>query len=367
VTETSRERILVVDDDERNRLLVRAALGRYDVVEAADGAAALEADERTGIDLVVLDVMMPAMSGFDVCRELRRRHEGRPFLPILLLTALNEQGERNEGLRAGADDFLSKPVDRVELALRVEAFLRTRRQDVLIRRQLDELNHLAALKDDLVSLVAHDLRSPLTAVLSILHVVREEAADSAVKDDLDAAVAAAERVRQTAEDLLEVRLLEEDRLRASRTVTSLAALAGEAARALHGAARARRITVRVEGDATAAVDVKLLRRALENLLANAIRYGPEGEPVEVAIRRDGGAVEIDVADRGPGVPSVARGALFEKFGGVGTRRADARRGYGLGLYLVRLVADAHGGATAVLDREGGGAVFRLRLAEDAGA
>ncbi len=356
--------ILVVDDDARNRALLRAHLqDHHEVVEAVDGRSAIALVEQRPVDLVLLDVMMPGMSGFDVCREIKRR-AGESFLPVLLLTALSEQEDRNEGLGAGADDFLTKPVNRRELLLRVEAFLRTRTQDALIRRQVQDLAHLAALKDDLISLVVHDLRNPLAALLVLLRSIRSEITDPELRRDLEAALSAAERVGAMVEDLLEVRLVEEGRVPAHREPHSAAEIARGAIGTLESLAAERDISVMlsVEGDPVERFDPRLVRRAVENLLANAIRYSNAGGRVEVAVRRAGGWLEIEVADRGPGVSDAVRGALFEKFGTAAAAR-NQRRGYGLGLYLVRLVAEVHGGTASVHDREGGGAAFRMRMGE----
>jgi len=110
------------------------------------------------------------------------------------------------------------------------------------------------------------------------------------------------------------------------------------------------------------VDEKLLKRSLENLLSNALKYTAAGSQVDVRVWHDAGNVEIEVADRGPGIPDPLKGVLFQRFGSVEAKRGNHRRGIGLGLYLVKLVAEAHEGGASVHDREGGGAVFRMRLA-----
>jgi signal transduction histidine kinase len=109
------------------------------------------------------------------------------------------------------------------------------------------------------------------------------------------------------------------------------------------------------------IDAALVRRALENLLANALRYTRARTTVTLAIEVGPASVDLTVADRGPGVPDAAKDRVFEKYGSVETGAAPTRRGRGLGLYLVKLASEAHGGAVSVEDREGGGAIFRIRI------
>jgi two-component system sensor histidine kinase/response regulator len=358
----SRPTILLVDDDRRNRTLLRDYLeSRYRVLEAENGRGGLEVLEREPVDLVLLDVMMPELSGFDTCRLIRERG-GEGFLPVLLLTALNEQDDRNAGLSAGADDFLTKPVDRRELLLRVQAFLKMRQQDAMIRRQLADLKHLQALKDDLVSLLVHDVRNPLMGVQGFLELLQRKLAKTGQPDVtlfLERATESSQRLREILEDMLNVRLLEAGELHLVRERLSLGVLAADAVATLEGAAKSQKVglSLTVADEVFVRADRKLSRRCLENLLANAVKYSRSGDIIEVTVRRveRGGSVEI--ADRGPGIPDALKTEVFEKFGSVEAKRDTARRGYGLGLYLVRLVLQAHEGSVSVIDRPGGGSIF----------
>jgi two-component system, sensor histidine kinase and response regulator len=358
-----RRTVLVVDDDARNRSLLRAYLGHlYAVREAADVPGGLRAIEDGPVDLVLLDVMMPGISGYEMCRQIKAR-PGRELLPVILLTALAEQEDRNTGLEAGADDFLTKPVERRELLLRVAALLRLREQQALIFRQMDELVELSALKDDLVSLIVHDLRNPLASVFGILHLVGDDLIGSTARADLDLVLQSAVRMRDTLDDLLQVRLLEERRMPVVRQLVPVRDLVGDAMDSVAGAARDRGVELRVAPgqELTVPMDRRLMRRALENLMVNAVKYSPGGGSVDVAWRRIAGDVELSVSDRGAGIPAPVRHRLFEKFGAVAAHKNNQRRGYGLGLYQVRLVADAHGGSVTAGDREGGGTTFAVVL------
>lgn len=356
----TRPKVLVVDDDDAIRLLVKARLaGDCDVFDADRGAEAIKVFEAEPIDLVLLDVMMPGMTGLEVCEKLKARTN--EFLPVLLLTALNDQANRNLGLRAGADDYLVKPIDGVELKLRVRHFLRLREQDLRLRKQMVELATLSALKDDLTELLVHDMSNPLTSIITALHLVMSSEVADVDREMLELGLGASSRLKAVIDDLLQVNLLEQGKLRVVAEETRLDALVGEAIRTVLPVARAEQVSLSQSGceEVSAHVDRRLLLRALENLLANGIRH-TRGS-MDVTVSRSSKHVVIAVCDRGRGVPDALKEGTFEKYGSLELDRANARRGFGIGLYMVRLVVEAHGGSVEVDDREGGGAVFRLLL------
>jgi signal transduction histidine kinase len=362
VAEIDRPKVLVVDDDPLNRSLLRTVLGpSCSVIEAQNGTEALGFISKADPDVVLLDVVMPGLSGHDVCRLIKSR-EDEPFLPVILLTALGDQEDRNAGLMAGADDFLTKPFDRRELLLRTRAFARLRRSEVLVRAQMRELAELQALKDDLVSLIVHDMRNPLTGLIAVLDMLSSTmvADPNQAREDAAEALQLAQRLHALLDDVLQVRMLEEGELRLQLERQSLAEVTREAAGTLQGEARARNVELSVVAadDPVASVDRKLARRCVENLISNALKFSHAGQSVEVNVLNESRGVRIDVADRGPGIPEEAKKTVFERFGSV-QGRGDKRRGFGLGLYLVSLALAAHGGTAAVLDRPGGGSVFQL--------
>jgi signal transduction histidine kinase len=353
--------VLVVDDHATNRVLLTAWLTGHTVLEAADGQAALDLLETVTPDLIILDVMMPGLSGIETCRRIKARPtEG--YLPVLLLTALGDQENRNAGLEAGADDFLSRPVDRRELLLRVKTFLRLRQQDLQIRKQVQELRKLDALKEDLVSLVTHDLRNALGGLMVLMEAIQYAGA-TCTNEDLTTLLGAAGRMSATLDDMMRIKLLEDGELPLNRVSTRLDELVSGAVTLVEPGARARDLTIRriVDPRASVVCDAMLLQRSLFNLLQNAVKYSRRGDELEIHARAVDGSVEFEVHDRGPGVAEDVREYLFEKFAGVAVRRAPSRTGNGLGLFLVQLVAGAHQGTVSVLAREGGGSTFRLVL------
>ena len=359
---SERPRVLVVDDEvDLQELVSRALRKSCDVTTAGSAIQALELARRSAFDVVLLDIMMPGQSGLEVCRTLRRQ-SAPGSLAIVLLTALDDSENRWKGLEAGADDYLVKPFDLRELSLRVNHFALVVRQQRVIRAQVRALRELVELRDDLTALVVHDLRNPLVAVRLALQSIDQDCAlEPSQRELVNLGLRSANQVMDATSDLLQIRLLEANRLPLRCEDVDLVGLTRGAVEIVRLAARERSVDVRFEtaGVLSADLDPSLVRRALENLLANAVRH-TQGT-IDVEVLAAGGRAVVSVADRGDGVPDDLKDNLFEKFGSVALLKKNARRGHGLGLHLVRLVAQAHGGSVEVDDREGGGATFRLLL------
>jgi signal transduction histidine kinase len=190
------------------------------------------------------------------------------------------------------------------------------------------------------------------------------AVDERLRDELGQAVSAGENLRATLEDILHVRQSESGMLEPKLERLDADAVLADAIAAVVGTARARQVQiawVACAGNSHVEVDRKLVKRAFENLLSNAIKYSPSGAEVWANIFEVAGGISVEIADRGAGVPEAFKAELFKKFGSVEAARGDVRRGFGLGLHLVSLVASAHGGRAFVRDREGGGTIFGLFL------
>lgn len=330
-----------------------------DVSEAEDGPIALRSLDEIDPDVVLVELSTPATPALTLVRHLKVRARGL-HLPVLGMTA--EPRLRDRVIVAGADDCLSMPLDPTDLRLRVRAFARIRDQERQLRVQVEQMERLNELKDDLVSLLVHDLRNPLSGVRAILEAMSVHG-DTPYAAEIESALRGADRIQDALEDLLQVRQLEEDRLTIEREPHLVRALIDEASASFATAAHGREVTLEIHAPGTARVrvDGALVRRALENLVGNALRHAPKRTAVRVEVAETGPDIEIRVLDRGPGIPAVVRQQLFQKFGQVGSRKTSDRRGFGLGLYLVNLVASAHGGRVWASDREGGGAVFHLVL------
>ena len=361
--------ILVVDDEPYilKSLEVLLTGKGCKVFSAGTGAQALELALHERPDVVLLDVMLPDLDGFEVCRRLKAEPTLR-HVPVLMLTALNDVFSKVKGLDAGADDFISKPFNEGELRARVWAFLRTKR----LHDQLDEsyrrLKELEELRDSLTHMIMHDLVTPLTAIQIGVEAVLErisnkQALTEANERMLRTAHEGCRRLMEMLRDVLSVSRLEERKLPLSLENVDVKSLVAntvgivDPTRALAGVT----IDVKVAGGVgMVRCDPSLIGRVLLNLISNSLKFTPNGGTVAVAAATVGDDVEFQVSDTGLGIPEENLERIFDKFFQGGTAHS-ARKGQGLGLAFCRLAVEAHGGRIWAESEPGKGSRFIFRL------
>lgn len=361
--------ILLVDDEERNLTLLESLLRPqgYHTSRAHDGETALRLAAAEAPDCILLDVMLPGLDGFAVCRRLKA-DPATAAVPVIMVTALQEREDRARGLEAGADDFLSKPVNMHELRARIRSLLRLRFLHEELAERLRQLAAAEALKEQLTHLLIHDLNGPLSALkvnLSILLAGMEGPLRPSQEGILTSALANAEHLARLIRTLLDIARLEEGRLPVKREPVSLRALAAAACAEQQPAFRARGVALEVviPADLPPVVgDEDLLGRTVDNLLRNALQFTPPGGRVTISARAEAGGVTLMVRDTGEGIPAAFREKIFDKFAQVEVGAHGRRRGTGLGLTFCRLAVEAHEGRIWVESEEGRGSCFFVALA-----
>ena len=356
--------VLVVDDTIENLRLLSTVLGEqgYDVRAVTSGRQALQAIEHDPSDLILLDITMPEMDGYEVCRQLQAKECSRT-VPVIFLTALTETSDKVKAFETGAVDYITKPFQLDEVLARVKTHVALRRAQAALTDSYGRLRLLEQLRDDLVHMVVHDMRSPLTALLIRLQILTRQASalDDASREDLLEAVHSAEVVSRMANDLLDVSRLEEGKMPIERAPWDLTRIADDVRSALGSLDRDRLIEIDSAESMEVSCDGALVRRTLENLVSNGIRHTPQGSPVRISLVRESGRVRVAVHDEGPGVPAEARQKIFEKFGTIEARRDRAYHSAGLGLAFCKLAVDAHGGSIGVDPRLPAGSTFWFEL------
>jgi signal transduction histidine kinase len=366
---SERHSVLIIDDVEQNRMLAKRILAPagYDVVVAASGEEGIEAFREHSPSVVLLDVMMPGMDGFETCARLRSLPGGSDT-PIIFLTALDDTDAHAKAMEVGAEDFLTKPIRRTELLIRVSSLLRLKKlsselraQCELANRQHDELEKLQKQKEDLTALIVHDLKSPL-AVLSLNAQFALECRDvpEEVRESLDGMVDSIDTMRRMVMDLLDISRAESGALVLQRVRFDLRSLVDRVASSLgrRVAEKSQRLELHAE-PAIVEGDRELLRRVIENLVDNACKYTNAGGVISIETRRTDGSVMLEVIDEGPGIPEEAHARVFEKYVQLGDRRHRSSRG--LGLAFCKLAVEAHGGHIWIKDNQPRGARFCIEL------
>ena len=352
--------ILIVDDHDMIVKTLEAMLSveNYRLQRAENGFRALEMVQAETPDLVLLDLMMPRMTGFEVCTQLRARKETSQ-MPIIVLSALADRRARVSAMEAGADDFITKPVEGVELRARIRTMLRIRKQNV-------ELQQLMLRRDLVTHMIIHDFRSPLALIAGAAESIgadsdlstRSAANLARIQDGLS-------RLTGLVDQILLLGKSESGRLQANRVACDVSELVQSTVLGAGVTAARRSISIlsTFPDGVVAEIDSDLVRRSLENLLSNALKYTPSGECVEVGgglLAGPGSPLVFRVVDGGPGVPEALRESIFAPYFSS-EPNTPHQIGVGLGLPFCRMVAELHGGSIRVEPNALQGAVFTMTI------
>ncbi|MCU0524498.1 MAG: HAMP domain-containing histidine kinase [Elainella sp. Prado103] len=381
-------RILAVDDSPDNLFLVQTILEDkgYQVNLAVDGRSALARIEASPPDLILLDVMMPGMDGYEVTRRIRKNQDKLGFIPILLITA-HQQSSVVEGLDAGADDFIRKPVDMDELLARVRALLR-------LKYSIDEQQRMSRQREDFVSRLTHDLRTPLVAADRMMNLFLEEAFGPVVPEMAEALtvmIRSNRNLLQMVNTLLEVYRHDAGSKTLTFAQVDLLGVVQEVVQELAPLVETDRLTIQISLDhqgndgavnTTVLGDRLELRRVMMNLVGNAIKFTDRGS-ITIRLANDRGQsvgsggsggssglggsddahpsnhawLRLEVVDTGTGIPFEDQINLFERF----RQGENKRAGSGLGLYLSRRIVEAHRGLIGVTSEPHQGSIFYICL------
>ncbi|MGB3514939.1 MAG: hybrid sensor histidine kinase/response regulator [Elainellaceae cyanobacterium] len=358
--------ILVVDDEADNFDVVETLLSHplyeelqtecYQLHYADSGQEAIALLGICKPDLILLDVMMPEMDGLEVCRYIKSQKQWQA-VPIIMVTALNSKADLARCLSAGADDFISKPVNSTELQARVHSMLR-------IKHQHDDLQNLLELREDMVKMIIHDLRNPLSSVILGIDILKNiDYSPEKLHKRLDDIYESSLSLQRLIDDLLHMSLLESGVIRLNYQEVDLGELVQSVIQNFEAIACQKRLTILGQlsnaPKQPVSIDRNMIHRMLDNLLSNAIKFSPMGGEIQMTVVSWGDTCKIQVIDSGPGVSETLQDRIFEKYE-VGTLMDHVDQ-IGLGLAFCKMVVEAHGGTIGVQSASSAGTIFEVIL------
>lgn len=356
--------VLAVDDTPGNLRVLVEALGAdgHEVLVATDGESAVETARYAQPDLILLDVMMPGMDGYETCAELKR-HETTSRIPIIFMTALTETAEKVRAFEVGAVDYITKPFEHSELLARVTTHLTVGRltRDLEKRNhQLEELNHL---KNEFMGMAAHDVRNPLASVVAcadLLDTIIESAPPEKIRTYVGQISAAARRINAIIENLLDVNAIDSGQRHLEVTLHDLNEVARSVVDQNCFKAHQKDLQIKFQPAAESAlclIDQSAAEQVLDNIISNAVKYSSPDREICVTISVGAKEVGVEVKDQGPGISKEDQGQMFGKFQRLTAKPTGGEPSTGLGLWIVKELTEAMQGTVTCRSKLGHGTTF----------
>ena len=361
-------KLLVVDDVQTNVLLLKALLGKegYGILVANNGQEALEVIRNENPDLILLDVMMPGMDGFEVAERLKSE-EFRCEIPIIFLTALDDTQSIVNGFKLGVGDFISKPFRKEELMVRIKHQLSLVAARRIIEEKNEELRKTIAGRDKMYSVIAHDLRSPMASMKMLLNTimmsVEKDKIDPDIFDMLEMSNKTSEEVFSLLDNLLKWTKSQLGKLTVIPQKLDISGLEDGVVEVMNSVAEVKHIKlIRTDHESFFVyVDIEMIKSILRNLISNAVKFSNPDSEIKVGIKAEDGKVIVSVTDSGKGIKKEDQHKLLKDSTHFTTYGTNSEEGSGLGLLLCRDFARKNGGELWFESEENLGSVFSFSL------
>lgn len=364
----SEYKILIVDDVMSNVLLLKVLLTneKFAIATASNGRQALEQVEKENPDLVLLDVMMPDMSGFEVAQHLKSNPQTAE-IPIIFLTALNSTADIVKGFQVGANDFISKPFNKEELIIRVTHQISLVAAKRLILSKTEELQRTIAGRDKLYSVIAHDLRSPMGSIKMVLNMLilnlPFEKIGAEMYELLTMANQTTEDVFSLLDNLLKWTKSQISKLNVVYQDVDLVEVTDGVIEIFSMVASLKKIRIREMKPERMMVnaDIDMLKTVVRNLLSNAIKFSKENSEILVKMEEVNGMAVVSVQDHGCGISEEGQKKLLHADTHFSTFGTNNEEGSGLGLLLCKDFVVKNGGKLWFTSKEGEGSIFSFSI------
>lgn len=364
----SKYKVLVVDDVKTNVLLLKVMLEqeKLQVSTAQDGYEALDILSKEKIDLLLLDVMMPGINGFDLAEQLKSTAKFAA-IPILFITALSSTEEIVKGFQLGGSDYITKPFNREELIARVRHQISLIYAKEVILQQTEELKQAIEARDKLYAVIAHDLRSPISSLKMILNVLTLNAKESQLDDNftemLDSGNEISEQVFSLLDNLLKWTKSQLGFLEPIFQAFNLKEIVSGVAEVLQPSAKLKKVDFELQlaPMVAASIDIDIMKTVLRNLIANAIKFSYPNSTITISLKKTDHEAIVEVRDQGCGISPENQMKLLSKMSRFTTSGTAGEEGTGLGLLISHQFIQLHHGELFLESEEGKGSCFGFRI------
>jgi signal transduction histidine kinase len=357
-----------VDDDRLNLHILSGILKPEgaNIATACSGESAIEEYARFQPDLILLDVVMPGIDGFETCRRLRQIG-GEACAPIIFITAKNESEDIVEGLEAGGIDYLSKPFRPKEALARIRIHLQNKLLLAQQSKLVEQLNRANAAKNRFLGMAAHDLRNPLVSIRGLTEFLADGTVGPLTPDQIDLVNlihSTSQSMLTLVNELLDTAVIESGEQALNRQPTSLAELIANSVNLANIQSAKKGTVIRFAPEAALArvlVDADKIKQVVDNLLSNAVKFSPPNSTEQVSLQSNADRISVWVRDQGPGIPPAEHGKLFQDFGRTSVQPTGGEKSTGLGLAICKKLIAAHRGTISAENCPDGGCIFKFSL------
>ncbi len=353
-------KILIVDDTTPNIDVLRQTLQPvgYQLAIAQSGEKALAIAPRFQPDLILLDIMMPGMDGIETCGKLKETPELKD-IPVIFITAKTETEDLLRAFAAGGVDYITKPIRQEEVLARVRTQIRMR---ALVKALMD----LDQQKNRFLGICAHDLRSPLSALIGTAELIIEcgdEMPAPEARDYVDKMRETGRHMLNLVNDLLDFTAIARGSISLKKVPQLLEDVVNDRIEVARHAASRKRINIETDFQhiGTVEIDKTRIAQVIDNLLGNAIKFSPESKSIRVSIVPGDNKVVLRISDQGPGISPDEQKKMFAEYQQLSARPTHGEKSTGLGLAIVKRLIDAHGGSIGVDSTLGQGTTFNITL------
>ncbi len=353
-------KILAVDDDVSNVEIFEELLeDEFNLATAYSGEEALEIAEKFQPDLILLDIMMPGIDGYEVCRRLRE-NPSLKYTKVIMVSAKALTKERLEGYSAGADDYVTKPFDGDELIAKIRPYL-----------YLKNIEQMEQIEQDFTEIVTHEIRTPVTIVNNIISNAQADIFGKItpkLNEQLDVASDEIDRIARIVSDFFDITKIETGDMELDKTEFDIKSLVIEIVEKFKVKAAKKRIVINHDmppGEILICGDQKKLKRVMQYLVDNAVKFIYESGTICIGLHDIGDKIRIEVEDDGPGINTEETDAIFSKFVQKINKVGPGQHGTGLGLPVAKGIVELHGGSIWAENKSDGGAIFTVEIPKQA--